>query len=1393
MTPLQTTTSTRASDGDVPMDEPVDITLKTTACDLQPDQHGVPETLRVPTPSCSIPLGVPSSKSPALRSATFMLSSPPSSFPKDDAGLASRNDATVSPRSDTSTPIWPEPELLRSSDPSTNTHQSHVTPTPGGKLKDTGTDQASPSRSPKYHEALKNLSGLCPSDRVLQELALLPDPQSIGSVPDYFEKGELSVDKLPPHLKGLSIKLDQSHLTSDQVNLLIFYCCVQPAEREKLFTANNTPGACEDFTVIVDVSDKTPWSSRLIPCSPADHQEIQKIIHSHLEKDLIEIGHGPYAAACLLVRKTNGRNKIACCLNTLNDRSRKNSYPVPLIQDNLDSLANRLFISAFDICGGYLSMLIDPKDRDYFAFITAFGLFRWKRVPYGWRNAGANFCHLMDRVLINLKYQIVVSYVDDVICFGGRSFYEHLRCIRLVMDRIQKHGMTLAISKCSFCLKVFNYLGFQVSREGIQPNAENVEKILNANVNSLADARQFVGMCQFYRRWIPLFSQLVAPLYEVLKVKWANRDVAAVNAALHTIKTRLSTYPVLRHADFDRPFHLATDGSLEGFGAILQQKCPDTGGLYVIAYASAKLPPSMKALAGPQIEAAAACWAMNRFRHYLIGKRFTLLTDQVVLKHMKNNLNPPRSIMASILESQEFDYDVTHVAGTRHQAPDFMSRVAARQSPVDTETIQRQNQVYMNLTHPTVYRAISQRVVNPPSSEFQDGPSPVSIIGYDDWVTEQRNDSYVRGIRKSISNVSSSVSSFYLIHDDLVCYQCPKNRAILDSNLDDKPRVVVPSCMWSTVFRIAHDKFGHRGVKPTLRHLCGIFYWAGMSKFIRRAVRGCLDCRRRKSPKPRHAGMTKSVLTSKPGEVFYIDFLNGELPLTELGYKWLLVVVDGFTRYPFAIPLREKKAAEVAENLLTHVFCHTGLPLCVHSDGESDLVSESMLIAYENMGIRKTQSALRHPQGNAPAERFNRYLNEALSIVLPAYTDWPRMIPMILFAYRALVQETTGYSPFYMMYGRHPLLPLGASTIAPFEISPHAVDAELRTSTMVKAMADTFEIVRDRQDRASRINAARRDDNENRYPVSFAINDLVLIHEPDAVYSKECSVRPYVDKLAKFPKQWTLPWSGPHRISSRAGNDDVYKVYHVHRHVILPIHVDAIIPFHPFNDIPLSGIPQAHHRTAPPSFKDPSRRTYGAPAPAPVAPDLLTDPVIPATYPPLRTLKGPDSISELQPGDLFLATIPFNGMEPVSLMQFIAYDLAGIDSEPTDDTPVIARWMGQDPHEFHINLRFQTQRWLPGWYQPKTGEFYFQKYPLHRSHPPFTNVISVDTILRKDIFLFGFKLQEQKSKIRRLPTEVVQLALSKFRTMDIPEITEKNYMPGNLRTREAVLDPSIPS
>jgi hypothetical protein len=301
----------------------------------------------------------------------------------------------------------------------------------------------------------------------------------------------------------------------------------------------------------------------------------------------------------------------------------------------------------------------------------------------------------MDQVVAGLKYQIMITYVDDCLLYHGHTFEEHLRSLNVVFNRLQKSGLKLSIAKCSFCMKSFEYLGVDVSRDGLRPSPRNVNKILNSRCESWDDLRSFIGIAQFYRRYARNFAQVVKPLYDAITFKQEVRGNSKIQEKVNIIKKALSEYPVLRHPDFDKRFFLATDGSHLGFGSVLFQE-DDAGLLYVVAYASSGLMASHKKLYGPQLEAAAACWAMMYFRHYLIGTQFTLLTDQIVLKYLKQKDDVRGVIAAFALESLEFDYTIKHVPGKKHVLPDFLSRISARDSPPDVETFAKQERVYMN-------------------------------------------------------------------------------------------------------------------------------------------------------------------------------------------------------------------------------------------------------------------------------------------------------------------------------------------------------------------------------------------------------------------------------------------------------------------------------------------------------------------------------------------------------------------------------------------------------------------------------------------------------------------------------------------------------------------------
>ena len=197
----------------------------------------------------------------------------------------------------------------------------------------------------------------------------------------------------------------------------------------------------------------------------------------YLEMGLIEISHANCCSRPIIVKKSSGRHQIAVALNELNEATILDCYPLPRIIDNLDSLSGAKYLTSIDICGAYHSIPVAESSRNYFTFITPFGLFRWKRLPYGWRNAGTHFCFYLDRLLADLKYCIMCSYSDDLIVYGGDTFEEHLKCVNLVFNRLQEGGLRIKKSLCDWQNAASNKVVASTEIEGqfVEPLLQLIE------------------------------------------------------------------------------------------------------------------------------------------------------------------------------------------------------------------------------------------------------------------------------------------------------------------------------------------------------------------------------------------------------------------------------------------------------------------------------------------------------------------------------------------------------------------------------------------------------------------------------------------------------------------------------------------------------------------------------------------------------------------------------------------------------------------------------------------------------------------------------------------------------------------------------------------------------
>ena len=332
-----------------------------------------------------------------------------------------------------------------------------------------------------------------------------------------------------------------------------------------------------------------------------------------LDRNIIQPSMSPWAAPVVLLRQNDGQDRFCVDYRRLNQITKKDSYPLPRIDDTLDPLSGIKYFSTLDLLSGYWRLEMDFSSREKTAFTTHCGLFEFLVMPFGLTNAPSTFQRLKESVLHGLNWKVCLVYLDDVIVFS-QSFDLHLQHLRLVFQRFWEANIKLKPSKCHFAHSQVNYLGHVVSREGIKPDPEKIKAVRDFPIpKTVRDVRAFLGLSGYYRKFARDYSLIAAPLHDLTKKNTPFIWSDAGHAAFLQLKEALISAPILVFLDFNLRFHLYVDASNEGLGMILGQIYNNKE--VVIAYGGRKL-----SHAGTtEREALGVIAAIKHFQPYLYG------------------------------------------------------------------------------------------------------------------------------------------------------------------------------------------------------------------------------------------------------------------------------------------------------------------------------------------------------------------------------------------------------------------------------------------------------------------------------------------------------------------------------------------------------------------------------------------------------------------------------------------------------------------------------------------------------------------------------------------------------------------------------------------------------
>lgn len=909
-----------------------------------------------------------------------------------------------------------------------------------------------------------------------------------------------------------------------------------------------------------------PYRTEVINRSIVD-AEVKKM----LDAGVIQHSTSCWASPIVLAQKKDGSLRFCIDYRKLNAVTTKDVFPLPLISEILDSLGAAKFFTSLDLAWGYWQIKMKESDVPKTAFVTYSGLYEFTRMPFGLTNAPATFQRSMQHVLAGLQPHIALLYIDDVLIHSP-SFPQHLADIETILKRFRTFGLKLKPTKCFFARDEVQYLGHIITPAGLKPDPNKVKAVAEfPKPTDVPAVRRFLGMAGYYRRFIPHFARITRPLCELLR-KETNFDWSEkCNTAFELVKDHLTTAPVLAYPDFRKDFCVESDASGIGIGAVLTQQDKD-GHYHPIAYISRSLQQAERNYSVTEQECLAIHYALQQFRPYIYGRKCKVITDHQALKWLLTLRNPSGRLQRWALALQDYDLEIIYRSGKANPFADALSR------------------------------------------DPQPMVAALPTLSTNNLVEEQMKDSFLAPIyhyllsgttpsdTKEKVRLEKLAEKYDLVENMLVLKKPHTRRAAYQPH-----RVAVPLSLRTKLIQEYHDSSlaGHLGIPKTLDSLQLKYYWPGMAESVREYVKSCPKCQTRKDPNPKPRHPLQPIPIEAPFHTIAMDIT--ELPMSYNGNRYLLVFSDYFTKWVEAFALSDQKSETIARLFVEQIICRFGCPQRLLSDAAANFLSDIIKEICQLMRTKKITTSPFHPQTDGLVERYNRTLPTIMSMYVQDSHAWDEYLNFALFAARTTIQESTQESPFYLLFGQDPILPI--DRVFNYRLSPYQYLEDLTYPEQLQArLSLAWQHAKEHVQAAQA--AQKRQYDKKATTHTYNINDLVLVYRPNLREGR-------ANKLAHL-------WDGPYTITDIIGH--TVKIQKVGSNTPEPFryNTDRLKPF----------IERSPHLLADTSSTDDAAPVATNQAPQDSAPKILVGPAQPqdaSTHQLADPLVGPANPADAEP------------------------------------------------------------------------------------------------------------------------------------------------------------------
>jgi transposase InsO family protein len=841
-----------------------------------------------------------------------------------------------------------------------------------------------------------------------------------------------------------------------------------------------------DLEIVVKPDFKPKWGP-LYNLSEEEMVLLKEYIDAMLEKGFIRPSTSPCGAPVLFVPKPKGRGLRLCVdYRALNSVTVKDRYPLPLIDNLLERLQTAKVYTALDLKGAYNLVRIKKGDEWKTAFRTRYGHYEYVVMPFGLTNAPACFQRFMNDLFKDYLDIFVVVYLDDILIFSINE-EEHVDHVKKVLQILRENDLYCEFEKCIFHAKEVEFLGYIVSGEGVEMSQKKIDSILAWEVpKNRIDVMSFLGFANYYRRFIKDFAKIAAPLHNLTKKEDTFVWTEKAQSAFEELKHAFVSAPILKYADFSKPFVLETDASNYAMGCVLSQHFD--GVLHPVAFYSKKFSGSELRWEIHDKELFGIITALRHWRHYLVSSQHPIqvYTDHKNLEYFmsKQKLNQRQLRWTMFLA--DYDFQIMYRQGRLMGKADALSRRHEYKAELDADKVQRRIVLEKHKIEPEIFDKLE-------AARTHKDEKPTNVIVRVIPLPDPQGCSlgriatmHVLDNKHDVYSLISKASPFTELFQLCLNGKAPKNFKLRNGIVYYKDnRAVVPDseCQLS-VLRHLHDSAsaGHFGEAKTLELVRREFYWPDMENFIKKYVASCDTCQRVKKPKHKPYGLLKPLpIPQRPWSDIAMDF--AVLPPSN-GFNLVWVVICRLTRQVHYIAAKDTiTAAELAQLFLDNIVKLHGLPQTIVSDRGTLFTSHYWQEFMNALSIKHNLSTAHHQQTDGATERVIQTLKTYLRAFVNYQQDnWASYLSLAEFAYNNASHASIGISPFKANYG----FDFTLSPVINTEDSVPAVGARLNS------LMSMHEKLREAA-RKSQIVMKKNADKRRMVPPSFAIGDLVWL------------------------------------------------------------------------------------------------------------------------------------------------------------------------------------------------------------------------------------------------------------------------------------------------------------